>query len=215
MRGKFIVFEGMDGSGTSTQASLLRKYFLKMKKVAYLTSEPSDGPVGNMIRQAFKKRVKFFHNESTSTTQSKLFDHQMAYLFAADRHDHLYNDYDGVMKHLDQPAHVISTRYFFSSLAYHCEDEDDLALVRSLNSRFPDPDLVIYLRNSVTVSMSRMNERAFRDEYENERKLMMVSNNYEKIFSSYNGELLVVDATEDVDIIHARIVDRLNSLGGY
>lgn len=211
MKGKFIVFEGLDGSGTSTQASLLRDYFLSLKSSAFLTSEPSDGPIGTMIRQAFKGRINFSKG-SFSCGDGDLFDQQMAYLFAADRHDHLYNEVDGVFKHLKSGATVISTRYFFSSYAYHCKSESDFALVRDLNSKFPNPDLVVYLKAPVEVSIKRLHSRPFRDEYENEEKLRIVSENYGRIFSDYKGECLVIDANKGIQEIHECIIDKVKSL---
>ncbi|MBY6221533.1 dTMP kinase [Marinobacter nauticus] len=211
MKGKFIVFEGLDGSGTSTQASLLRDYFLSLKSSAYLTSEPSDGPIGTMIRQAFKGRINF-PKGSISSGSGDLFDQQMAYLFAADRHDHLYNEVDGVFKHLEEGATVISTRYFFSSYAYHCQSEDDFSLVKDLNSKFPNPDLVVYLKAPVEVSINRLHSRPFRDEYENEKKLRIVSENYERIFTDYQGEFLTIDANRGIQEIHECIIDKVKSL---
>jgi dTMP kinase len=185
MKKLFIVFEGIDGSGTSTQASLLRDYFNSIDKEAVLTAEPSNGPIGNLIRDGMKKRVLF-------TRDSKNFDDQMAYLFAADRHDHLYNDIDGVFKLLNEGKHVISTRYYFSSLAYHCNTDEEFDFVKGLNDKFPNPDLVIYIDNPIETSLKRLQQRAVKDVYENEEKLVMVKKNYERIFSQYIGKLHVV-----------------------
>ena len=88
MKKQFIVIEGIDGSGKSTQAELLKNYLINKGEKAVISPEPSNGIIGNLIRQALKKRIFF-------TTDKNLFDEQMAYLFAADRHDHLYNDIDG------------------------------------------------------------------------------------------------------------------------
>ena len=211
MKGRFIVFEGLDGSGTSTQAGLLRDYFLRLKSTAYLTCEPSDGPIGTMIRQSFKGRINF-PKGNTPCGGGDLFDHQMAYLFAADRHDHLFNTVDGVFKHLEEGATVISTRYFFSSYAYHCQTESDFDLVKNLNSKFPNPDLVVYLKAPVEVSINRLDSRPFRDEYENEKKLRVVSENYDRIFSDYDGELLVIDATKEMHEIHEYIIAKIEEL---
>ena len=149
IKGMFIVFEGIDGSGTSTQAEMLNNYFLNNQKKCHLTSEPSSGPIGNMIRQAFKGRLNLSKGVNPYIDGGDLFDEQMAYLFAADRHDHLYNEIDGVIKLVNQDAIVISTRYYFSSYAYHCNSDADFELVTNLNSRFPKPDLVVYLDNTV------------------------------------------------------------------
>lgn len=195
----FIVFEGIDGSGTSTQAQLLAKYLGESGQPSIVTTEPSTGPIGSLIREGMKRRVIFSNDKEK-------FDHQMAYLFAADRHDHLYNDVDGVFKLINDGNHVISTRYYFSSFAYHCENEDDFEFVRSLNNKFPEPDIVIYLDNPIQVSLKRMENRSHQDVYENEVKLTAVSNNYKRIFSEYNGKLLQVKADLPVSEVHNSII---------
>ena len=212
MSGKFIVFEGIDGSGTSTQAELLLQYYRRVDLTCYLTCEPSSGPIGNMIRQGMKGRVTFSKGENPVLDKGDLFDEQMAYLFAADRHDHLYNSVDGVINQVNSGAVVISTRYFFSSFAYHCSSDEDFALVKTLNSKFPNPDLVIYMNNPVSESLKRISARAFADEYENEKKLKQVSDNYRKVFSEYDGDYLEIDATDGIDHIHKQIIARVEAL---
>lgn len=204
-KGLFIVFEGIDGSGTSTQATLLRDRLLANQSPAILTSEPSEGPVGNMIRQAMKGRLKFSSNAIS-------FDKQMAYLFAADRHDHLYNDLDGIIKLISQGVHVISTRYFFSSYAYHVNDEESLLFVKKLNSEFPNPDVTVYLKNTVECSMKRIANRSYKDAYENERKLAQVGKNYDRIFSDYNGMVLTLDASLGIGMLHEKIYGHIGNI---
>jgi dTMP kinase len=212
MKGLFIVFEGIDGSGTTTQSNLLHQHFLSDNKVCYTTCEPSDGPVGNLIRQAFKGRVSLSKGINPFFNNGDLFDEQMAYLFAADRHDHLFNQVDGVIPLKEKGSIIISTRYYFSSLAYHCNSKTDYDMVKGLNSRFPKPDLVVYFDNEVSESIKRMSNRAFKDEYENTEKLKLVKNNYDAIFSDYQGELLVVDASLPMSEIHQLIKDRTEAL---
>lgn len=202
---KFIVFEGLDGSGTSTQAALLEKRLNQEGHRCHLTSEPSAGPVGQMIRQAFKGRLRF-------SQASARFDQQMAHLFSADRFDHLYNEWDGVMTMLGRGMTVISTRYFFSSFAYHCTSEEDWALVERLNCDFPNPDLLVYLRNPVAESLRRLQARATLDSYETPEKLSQVSANYDRILHGYPGQKIVIDATRPPDDIHEVIVQHLREL---
>ena len=199
---KFIVFEGLDGSGTSTQAALLEKRLVEEGTRCHLTSEPSSGPVGQMIRQAFKGRLRF----SQATDR---FDQQMAHLFSADRIDHLYNEWDGVMPTLARGMTVISTRYFFSSYAYHCTREEDWALVERLNRDFPNPDLLVYLRNPVAESVRRLQSRTTLDSYETPDKLSQVAANYDRILDGYTGQKLVIDATRSASDIHEEIVQTL------
>jgi dTMP kinase len=203
---KFIVFEGLDGSGTTTQAELLRQYFVNILNLpAIVTAEPSNGPIGNLIRQGFRQRLHFTDNQSH-------FDQQMAYLFAADRFDHLYNDSDGVLKTIADGVTVISTRYYFSSLAYHCGSEDDFSLVRKLNEIFPFPDLVIYIDVPLKVSLSRLESRLHKDSYENEKKLERVKENYNNIFNEYSSELIRVDGTSSIESVHQAIVSYIVSM---
>ncbi|WP_078146184.1 dTMP kinase [Exiguobacterium sp. HVEsp1] len=198
----FIVFEGIDGSGTSTQARLLKDYFINKSMKAIVTSEPSEGPVGNLIRQAMKQRTFF-------TNDKQHFDQQMAYLFSADRHDHLYNDVDGVFKKMEDGFQVISTRYFFSSYAYHSDTPEDLELVKTLNAKFPNPDIVIYIDNPVDISLKRISQRSVQDIYENEEKLKKVKARYEQIFSEYQGTMLKVSGNLGLAETHKEIVDFL------
>ena len=195
MLGKFIVFEGIDGSGTSTQSEMLKDFLLSKGISAVTTSEPSSGPIGNLIREGFKKRVTFVDNPI-------LFDEQMAYLFAADRHDHLYNTVDGVFTLNKKKITTISTRYFFSSLAYHVNNDDEYNFVKKLNEKFPLPDLTIYIDTPIEISLERISLRAHRDAYENKEKLEKVSVNYKKVFAEYNENLLVVDGSLSIDEIH-------------
>lgn len=204
MKPQFIVFEGLDGSGTSTQASMLERAWAEVGRNTMLTCEPSSGPVGNLIRQAFKGRIKF-------QTDSQHFDQQMAYLFAADRFDHLYNDIDGVIPKMRQGTSVISTRYYFSSFAYHCTDDSHWELIQRLNQDFPAPDLLIYLRNPVVESVRRLKKRTTLDSYEQPEKLTIVAENYERILSEYQGRKLILDATLPPDLIHASILKELDA----
>jgi dTMP kinase len=196
----FIVLEGIDGSGKSTQAELLKQYFLDRQESAIISSQPSNGIIGNLIRQALKQRIIF-------TKDPDLFDAQMAYLFAADRHDHLYNDIDGVFKSIASGWHVISTRYYFSSLAYNCHTPEQFDFVSQLNARFPNPDLTIYLDIPVDISLNRLQERSQIEIYETQAKLTKVRDNYQRIFSNYQGKILKIDGIKDAQIIHQEIIE--------
>lgn len=201
----FIVIEGIDGSGSSTQSELLKEYFISQGEKAVISPEPSNGIIGNLIRQALKKRIIF-------TEDTDLFDEQMAYLFAADRHDHLYNDVDGVFKLINDGFHVISTRYYFSSLAYNCQTPEEFNFVSKLNHKFPNPDLAIYLDISPEVSLSRIKDRSLKEVYETQNKLSRVRKNYQNIFANYTDSLLMIDGTKDKTVISHKIISRIQSL---
>ena len=203
MTKSFIVLEGIDGSGSSTQAELLKNYLLQQGEKAVLSPEPTTGPIGKLIRQAMQTDI-------ISMPTSELFDQQMAYLFAADRYYHLFNINDGVFKLIEQDqTHVITTRYYFSSLAYNCDSQQQYHLVKNLNSYFPAPDWVIYLDIPVDVSLNRLIQRSTREIYETEEKLKKVKQNFEQIFANYAGKFLKLDGTKPIKNIHQAILDAM------
>ena len=203
----FIVLEGIDSSGKSTQAELLKSYFIDREEKSVISSEPSNGIIGNLIRQALKQRIIF-------TSDRNMFDEQMAYLFAADRHDHLYNDIDGVFKLIADNFHVISTRYYFSSLAYNCDTTEQFEFVSKLNNKFPNPDLTIYLDIPIELSLSRLKGRSLTEIYETKAKLTKVKQQYQQIFANYDGVAIAIDGTQDKETIHQQIVDFIQTTYG-
>src|SRR3989449_10513909 len=110
--GRFIVFEGLDGAGTTTQARLLAERLQKQGRTAYLAHQPSEGHVGLLIRQILAGRA------ATSQADGKLGvvdERVMALLFAADRLDHLNSQ---IEPRLARGEDVILDRYTLSSPAY-------------------------------------------------------------------------------------------------
>jgi dTMP kinase len=205
MKKLFIVFEGIDSSGKTTQAELLKQYFLATKDRAVISPEPSNGIIGNLIRQALKQRIVFSKDRN-------LFDEQMAYLFAADRHDHLYNDVDGVFKLIKDNYHVISTRYYFSSLAYNCDSVEQFEFIKKLNDRFPNPDLTIYIDIPIEVSLARLQERSLQEIYETKTKLTKVIQQYQQIFEQYDGRAIALDGTQTSPQIHQQILTQIKTI---
>jgi dTMP kinase len=203
MKSLFIVLEGIDKAGKSTQAELLKNYFLNHQQQAVISSEPTDGPIGRLIREAMQHQIiAIKHQES--------FDEQMAYLFAADRHYHLYNDVDGVYKLINEDnSHVIATRYYFSSLAYNSNTQEEFDFVARLNQRFPNPDIVFYIDIPLEIALSRLQNATYKEVYETETKLKQVQQNYDHIFQNYQGNILKIDGTQPIEMIHQKIIDSL------
>lgn len=108
-KGNFIAFEGIDGSGKSTQIRLLSERMKAEGICCYTTMEPTDSPIGSLIHQIMTGRIK---------TDNKV----IAALFAADRLDHLLNDVDGIVHKINEGITVLTDRYYFSSYAYHSVD---------------------------------------------------------------------------------------------
>ena len=165
MKGKFIVFEGLDGSGTTTQTRLFTEKLTSLGVPVWATAEPvSESPTGRLIRTVLR-------GEESVTPET------LAYLYAADRHEHLYGK-DGVIEHLEAGDTVICDRYKFSSLAYqsvNCNPE----FVEALNKDFPNPDILFYLNTPVETCMKRIADRKSTPEiFEKENFLQKVSCNY-------------------------------------
>ncbi|MBM4395751.1 MAG: dTMP kinase [Deltaproteobacteria bacterium] len=161
-RGPFIVFEGIDGAGTTTQCRLLSDRLRRERpdrRVA-VTAEPSGGPVGAMIRHVLRERVV----GTTALGERASFDRRaLALLFAADRLDHVACEIEPLVA---AGWVVVSDRYVLSSVAYQGMDAPR-AWVETLNSFAPPPDMLVFLDTPVDVAWERIrSSRAGRDVFE-------------------------------------------------
>lgn len=110
---------------------------------------------------------------------------------------------------------VITTRYYFSSLAYNANSPDEYAFIYRLNQDFPNPDFVFYCDLPVEVALERIKRRSHQEIYETQAKLTQVHQNYEQIFTQYGGQWQRLNATNSPDAIHQQIltiVDQLQSV---
>lgn len=147
-KGRFLVIEGLDGAGTTTQARLLAERWRREGRVVHVTAEPSAGPVGALIRQVLRGRVV-----GTGEADGGGFDPRaLALLFAADRMDHWKCE---IAPALETGADVLSDRYTLSSLAYQSLTTGDAAWVEGINAAAPSPDLTIFLRVKPAVAVGR------------------------------------------------------------
>jgi dTMP kinase len=171
--GLFIVLEGIDGAGTTTQARLLVDWLQAAGRQVVLTAEPTHGPIGSTIRQILRGRLM----QSPAGKPLPVEEETMALLFAADRADHLRNT---VLPALEAGAIVVSDRHYLSSLAYQALGVD-MEWVASLNSRFRRPDLTVMLDVDPQVSLCRKQAQGLAVErYEHLHFLDRVRANYRK-----------------------------------
>jgi len=190
--GKLIVLEGIDGSGTTTQAARLHGYLRSLGLSAVETREPSHGPVGLLIRKVL-------------SGEEKTDPAAMALLFAADRLDHLARE---IVPALDAGTHVITDRYLLSSLAYQ-SIEVDRALVVSFNQRARRADLTLLLDVPVNVAAARRRARGGPVElFDDDAFQAQVASNYraeaERLRAA--GEpVVIVDGTPDADEVFAAL----------
>jgi len=174
----FIVFEGLDGAGTTTQMQLLAEACDRSGRRCKATFEPTDKPLGRLVRSILKKHIV--------TTPLAL-----AMLYAADREDHLHNPIYGLVGELEAGKIVISDRYLYSSLAYQSV-ECDFARIAALND-FPSPQYVFYIDTPIEECIRRIDLRGNKTElFERAEFLRLVQDNYERIFSDLEEGVTLV-----------------------
>ena len=187
-RGSFIVLEGIDGAGTTTQLQNLVAWGKGLGRGVTPSFEPSDGPIGAYIRSALR-------GERTPPPQDAI-----ALMFAADRLDHVSRVIEPGLKRGDL---VFCDRYVGSSLAYQgslCEP----GWVRQINSRATIPDLTLYLRIDPDVALERVSHRegAHRDMYETKELLERISSAYDQVYGVTGArelDAVVIDAAAPID----------------
>lgn len=185
-RGKFIVFEGIDGSGKSTQIELLKKRLEDAGVPVYLTREPTDGPYGSMLHTIMTGRL-----EACPET--------IAAMYVADRMDHIKNSYNGMLKKLEEGYTVISDRYYLSSYAYqgaHMPMEY-VIMANSVCAEALRPDLHLFLDLEPEVSFARISKN--RTDFEIYEKLDNLKNTRDKYYEAFDR----VKESENIAVISA------------
>lgn len=181
----FVVIEGLDGAGTTTQATLLVERLRAEGQPAVLTREPSDGPIGVLIRQMLAGRVV----TPTAAGPEPVDRQTLALLFAADRLDHIRAEIEPARQ---AGRAVVSDRYYHSSFAYQGDvddsDEMDLDWVRTLNERAKTPELTVFLEAPVDLCLSRLQGRGQRDLYETREKLGRLERRYDQVMAALEAE---------------------------
>lgn len=204
----FIVFEGIDGSGTTTQ---LKRLAETNPELYYQTAEPTSLPTGLFLRKMLKG--EFSVDEKTN-----------AFLFAADRCEHIYGK-EGIINQINNGKIVISDRYFFSSLAYQsisCGEEFPLMV----NSLFPLPEYLFYFKIDAETALNRVNSRNGQKEiYEKLDLQKKIAEQYDKVISSYEKKMnefslsdaqtqlmkiIRIDASKSIDEVSQIINNSLN-----
>lgn len=202
--GKFIVLEGIDGSGKTTQIELLKKRLLDLDHKVHTTTEPTEREVGKLIRKVLKKEVSV--SEQT-----------LAALFVADRLDHIQNQEDGMSKLLEDGVTVISDRYYWSSYAYHGLSMPITKVVEmnAICHYHLKPDLTMYLDLTAEESMNRIEKRNEKKEkFETLELLAGIRQNYFIAFERHhqNMRIEVINANQAIDDCADQIWQVVNTL---
>ncbi len=140
--GIFIVFEGIDGSGKSTQAVLLKKRLEGMGRRVTFVKEPTEGKWGRKIKEIAQ-------NGRADVTLEEELDY-----FIFDREEDVEQN---IRPALEQGGIVLADRYFYSTIVYQSSLGLDPEVIRRRNSVFPVPHLVIILDIPLESSPVRIN----------------------------------------------------------
>lgn len=203
-RGKLIAFEGLDGSGKSTQLGLLADRLRDLGIRVHETREPTDGPIGSLIHQMLTGRIG--NGQET-----------MAALFVADRLDHILSPADGMLARTCAGVHVLCDRYYFSSYAYQGAHlpTDWVMDCNALCSRILRPDVNLFLDLAPEKCLSRLEkERLHLELYENMESLTRVREKYLEAFELLGSEeeVLLFDADRDLDELSEEIWSKLEDM---
>jgi dTMP kinase len=191
-RGRFVVLEGLDGAGTTTQTQRLAERLRAEGTRVRTTREPSDGPIGTLIRQALTGRL------GLPGRSGPLSEETLALLFAADRRDHVDAE---IAPALERGEWVLCDRYLLSSLAYQ-GTALPRAWVETINATAPSPDLTLFLEVKTQVAASRRGGRGGPAElFENDARQRKVARAYRESIRlrSRHERIVELDGSQSVD----------------
>jgi dTMP kinase len=200
--GRFIVLEGIDGAGTTTHVAKLGERLRGMKLPVRTTREPSDGPIGALIRQVLTGRVIVPGGRAPNWAT-------MALLFAADRVDHVEAE---IEPWVNEGGIMISDRYDASSLAYQSVSSgrggsDAVEWIRTLNRDCRRPDLTIVLDVNFEEAARRRDRRGaaaqLYEQNEVQRALAVFYRDLAKHLPK--DRVTLVDAGGTIDEVHERV----------
>jgi dTMP kinase len=195
LKGVFIVIEGLDGSGKTTQTHLLAQKLSKNYPVK-LTAEPSRGKTGTFIRQCCLYEDKRLPTETE------------ALLFAADRIEHLQNE---IKPSLDEGKIVVCDRYTYSSLAYQGSAGLSLDWIKTINARALQPDFAIFIDVPPEKVLERLQrKKSVMETLETQQKVREVYLKYVE-----KGELISIDGDKPkvviAEALYAKVLELLKT----
>lgn len=195
-RGKFIVLEGIEGSGKSTQAKLLYEALLQRGEKCILTFEPTDSQIGKMIRELLK-------------AGNKMDIRTLQLLFVADRSEHIENL---VKPKLEEGYTVITDRYAPSTIAYGASFGKKLGLKMSyllnIHKPFLKPDMVMLIDISPELSAARLASRVgVKERFDEMKSLKSLKKSYDRISKKYHPETWkIIDGSRDIESVKADVL---------
>ena len=202
--GRFVVIEGLDGAGSTTQVRLLAER-LRATRSVYVTHEPSDGPAGLQIRMVLERRVQ-------------MDPAALAALFAADRLDHLTHrdGAGGIVVHLKRGVDVLTDRYYLSSFAYQGMSLDWDWIWR-MHCYCIRPDVTVFVDVPVEVCLERIarGRGSHYDLFENRRGLTRARESYMRAIDRLRARedrIEVLDGDRSLDQVRDAIWEVVSPL---
>lgn len=190
----FISFEGIDGSGKTTQARLLYETLRKQRK-CLLTREPTQGDIGNFIKKLIKRK--------------KINPMAVQLLFAADRSFHVENL---IKPKLKNGYTVITDRYFFSTIAYGKAGGLDEEWLKEVNVRFIRPEITLVFDIDPKIAIERISSRRKDTHYFERLKFLQTTRNvYKRLAKEYGCNM--IDGSKDIDTIKEEILSIIKAPG--
>ncbi len=205
-KGKFIVFEGTDGSGKSTQMKLLAQYLEKRGISVAMTHEPTASAFGKLTHACMRGEVETG-------------EYAIAAMFAADRLDHIENPETGMLAMLAAGTTVLCDRYYFSSFAYN-GGIVPLAWVEALNRPAMEllrPDLVLFLDLPPEEGMKRIARRGERERYETLERQQKTRAKFFEVFEKYKHEenIVIIKSEEERERTQEAVRRAADALFGF
>jgi dTMP kinase len=191
---RFVVLEGLDGAGTTTQLRLLSERLAREQRPHSATWEPTDGPIGKMLRSILAREVRA-HPRT------------VALLYAADRSEPVHEPRTGIEARTRGGELVLCDRYLFSSLAYQ-GIECGYEYVLGLNSGFPLPQRLVFLDTPVEVCQERLAQRRAPELYDGAAFQSRVRDAYLRSIERYAGtgmQVSLIDGDRPAGLIHGDI----------
>ena len=182
--GLFIVFEGIDGTGKSTQLHLLAEKLRQLGYAVVATREPTDGPYGQKIRALFVDRGAVSREEELE-------------LFIADRDQHVK---EIIVPALEDGCVVVCDRYYLSTIAYQGANGMDPDIILAKNEKFPIPDLAIILEIEPAHGIHRIQNQRLEhpNTFEEEANLRKVARIFDAMQQDYIERINGTDTIENV-----------------
>lgn len=199
-KGKFIAFEGIDGSGKSTQIRLLAQRLGREGRACQVTMEPTDSPTGSLIRQILTGRIKADNRV-------------IAALFVADRLDHLVNDVNGIVPVIERGITVLTDRYYFSSYAYQSIDlpMDWLIQANEPSRNILQPTATVFIDVDPDTAMERITRgRTHTELFEKKSRLIQVREKYLEAFEKLKDteKVIMIDGSRCQEAVAEEIWEK-------